>query len=763
MSLISRLARPLALLSLLVPTLPATAADPSELLPVDQAFVLGAQGKPDGIALHWKIADGYYLYRQRISVEAQGGGFTAGALQLPDGDKHVDEFFGPVETYRKQLDALLPGKATAAGQVTLKVRYQGCADAGLCYPPQTRTLQVAVPAAAASGAGTGLGLPLGGAAAGGSTLLGTQAAVPGATDTAPLPEAQAFAFEASADGGNQLLLRFTPAKGYYLYRDRTQLALHGAEGLSLGAPRWPPGKAHRDEHFGEVTVYFDQVEVPVPVIRDRADAAKATLEVTFQGCQTDGICYPPMTRQVALALPAGTVTPPEARAVALAAPVALEAGTAAPAATPPAPAEVPRSTPPPEALARADQGAGGASGWALALVAALLGGLILNVMPCVLPVLSLKALSLAESGRGRARAGALAYTAGVLLSFLLVGGVALALRATGQALGWGFQLQQPLVTGALAYLMFAVGLSLSGVFAVGYGLAGVGRGLTERGGLSGDFFTGVLAVVVASPCTAPFMGSALTFAFAAPVPVALAVFALLGLGLALPFLLIGLVPALAARLPRPGAWMDTLKQVLAFPMYLTAVWMLWVLGKQRGIDAVGLALVGLVVLALGLWAFQRVRFQTAPLRRGLAVVVLIASLVPLVLLHRLPAASTPAATAAADGIEPYSPQRLDALRKQGQVVFVDMTADWCVTCKANEKAVLSGDDFKQAMQSAGAVLMRGDWTNVDPQITAFLQAHKAVGVPLYVVFPKSGGEGEVLPTVLTTPMVRDALQRASAR
>ena len=351
MSLISRLARPLALLALLVPTLPATAADPSELLPVDQAFVLGAQGKPDGIALHWKIADGYYLYRQRISVEAQGGGFTAGALQLPDGDKHVDEFFGPVETYRKQLDALLPGKATTAGQVTLKVRYQGCADAGLCYPPQTRTLQVAVPAAAASGAGTGLGLPLGGASAGGSTLLGTQAAVPGATDAVPLPEAQAFAFEAIADGGNQLLLRFTPAKGYYLYRDRTQLALHGAEGLSLGAPRWPPGKAHRDEHFGEVTVYFDQVEVPVPVIRDRADAAKATLEVTFQGCQTDGICYPPMTRQVALTLPAGTVTPPEARAVALAAPVVLEAGTAAPAATPPATAEVPRSTPPPEAPA----------------------------------------------------------------------------------------------------------------------------------------------------------------------------------------------------------------------------------------------------------------------------------------------------------------------------------------------------------------------------------------------------------------------------
>lgn len=758
MSLLRRLATLLALSALV---LPAAAADESSLLPVDQAFALSAEATDQGIALHWKIAGGYYLYRHRTAVTAEGAGFQAGTLQMPDGDKHTDQYFGPVETYRGRLDALLPGRAPADGTVVLKVRYQGCADAGVCYPPQSRTLQVAVkpgPPAASTpgGAAAGLGLP---AATAGLPLFGK--AVAGATDQAPLPQEEAFKLEAIADGGDRLLLRFTPAKGYYLYRDRTHMTLSGADGLALGNPKWPDGSAHRDEHFGEVTVYFDQVEVPVPVLRERADAAKATLQVTFQGCQTDGICYPPMTRDVALSLPPGTVTPEAERAAATpqpAAPIPLEGDGAA--ATP---AQVPRSTPPPEVLARA-QG-GGAGTWLLAMLAALLGGLILNVMPCVLPVLSLKALSLAEGGRGadHARASALAYAAGVMLSFLAIGGIALALRATGQALGWGFQLQQPLVIAALVYVMFAVGLSLSGVFAVGYGLAGAGRGLTERGGLGGDFFTGVLAVVVASPCTAPFMGTALAFAFAAPLPVALAVFVLLGVGMALPFLLIGLVPALARRLPRPGAWMETLKQVLAFPMYLTAVWMLWVLGKQRGIDAVALALAGLVVLALGLWAFQRVRFQTAPLRRTLAVVVLLASVVPLALLHRLPPPAADGVAAASDGALPYSPQRLAQLRKQGQVVFVDMTADWCVTCKANERAVLDRDDFRAALKASNAVVMRGDWTNVDPQITAFLTEHKAVGVPLYVVFPRSGGQGEVLPTVLTSQLVQSALQRAAAQ
>jgi thiol:disulfide interchange protein len=769
MTLLPRL---LALLIFALPAMPAFAVNEADLLPVDQAFALTASAPSrDRIEVRWKVADGYYLYRHRIDVQVDGTGFQAGKLQLPKGKAYRDEFFGDVETYHEDVTGVLAGEAAAgADSVALKVKYQGCADAGICYPPQTRRLVVKLPVA---GGASGLPSPLGATNAGGLPRFGQPAsAASGAIDALPLPQEQAFAFEAIAYDGNQLLLRFTPAPGYYLYRDRTTMKLDGAKQLALGRPRWPKGASHRDEHFGEVVVYFDQVEVPVPVLRTSGEAADATLSVTFQGCQKDGICYPPMTRAVKLAIPAGKVT--SAAEIAVAA-----ANTIPTPALPlkgreqsvePSPSreglggdgvasknEVPRTTPPADVLRKVNAPT---SVW-LALLLALAGGLVLNLMPCVLPVLSLKALSLADSGRsgGHARASALWYTAGVLLSFLAVGAIALALRAAGQALGWGFQLQQPLVIGALVYLMFAVGLSLSGVFALGHRFAGAGHELTARSGPAGDFFTGVLAVVIASPCTAPFMGAALAFAFTASTPVALLVFAFLGLGLALPFLLIGFVPGLAQRLPKPGAWMETLKHFLAFPMYLTAVWLLWVLGKQRGVDAIGLALVGLVLLALGLWWYQRLRLQAAPLRRALAVLLLLTSIVPLVLVHRLQRETAGPAIAGEQAV-PYSAAKLAALRAEGRVVFVDMTADWCVTCKANEKAVLGREDFRASMKQADAVFMQGDWTNVDPAITEFLEAHQAVGVPLYVVFPSDGGEGEVLPTVLTQKRVAEALARA---
>jgi thiol:disulfide interchange protein DsbD len=746
---------------------PAAAITQDDLLPVDEAFVLTASAPSrDRIELHWKITPGYYLYRHRTGAEA-GPGFRAQPLQMPKGKAYRDEFFGDVETYRGELLATLTGQAEAgADSVTVKVRYQGCADAGICYPPQTRTLTVALPAE--SGGREAGFTPLTGPARQAGLLLGKPAT--GAVDALPLPPEQAFAFEAIAFDGNQLLLRFTPARGYYVYRDRTSMALEGDAGVSLLAPRWPAGVAHRDEHFGEVTVYFDQAEVPVPLRREHARATQATLRVTFQGCQADGICYPPMTRRVKLSIPAGEVTPADAPTPAVAPLIeplpgaavddVIEATPAGPAAVSEdaPPADVERTRPPEDVLARSQRAP---TTLLAALALALLGGLILNLMPCVLPVLSLKALSLAESGRsgGYARRSALWYTAGVLVSFVAVGALAIALRAAGQALGWGFQLQQPWVVGLLAYVMFAVGLSLSGVFAVGYRLAGAGHGLMQRTGPAGDFFTGVLAVVVASPCTAPFMGLALAYAFTAPAPLALLVFAVLGLGLALPFLLIGFIPALANRLPRPGAWMETLKQVLAFPMYLTAAWLLWVLGKQRGIDAVGLALAGLVLLALGLWWFQRLRLRSAPLQRTLSVLVVLASLLPLALAHRLPQATR--APVVDQGQVAYSAERLAALRAEGRIVFVDMTADWCVTCKANEKAVLDQPAFRELLASHDAVMMTGDWTNVDPAITAFLEQHKAVGVPLYVVYPRDGGEGEVLPTVLTHALVSQALARAA--
>ena len=751
---------------------PARAIDESDLLPVDQAYVLSAEAAgPDSVRVHWKIADGYYLYRHRTSVAAISPGATAGALRLPKGEPHEDEFFGKTETYRGDLVATLPDIAGVAGSVTIKVKYQGCADAGLCYPPQTRMLTVALPggAAAADDGGPSDFNPLArGAGPGGSLLGGGKAA--------PLPEEQAFGFDAIVGDGNTLLLRFSPAPGYYLYRDKTRVRLQ-ADGIAAGKLRWPPGQMHRDEHFGDVIVYFQPVDAPLPVVRTTPDARQVTVTASFQGCQNDGICYPPMTRSVRVALPRGQVQAATEAATTTAA--TAPAGTmpddtaSAPpqTATPGDTGTMPAAGVAPQATAPAagtDPGPtlfGMRPNLALALLAALLGGLILNLMPCVLPVLSIKVLGLVESGESaqRRRAHALWYTAGVLVSFGALGALAMALRQAGMALGWGFQLQQPLVVAALGLLMFVFGLSLSGVWQVGGRWIGAGHGLASRSGAAGDFFTGVLAVVVAAPCTAPLMGPALGWAFAASTGLALLVFLALGLGLALPFLLVGFVPALARWLPRPGAWMDTFKRVLAFPLYLTALWLVWVLAKQRGADAVGWWGLAALALAFAAWAWTHARMHGT--RAGLvaAVLAIVGALWPLQAIRTLPAPVRAGAAAATqeDGRVAYSAQRLADLRQAGRVVFVNMTADWCVTCKANEKAVFSRDGFRDALAKSDAVYMVGDWTDVDPEITAFLQRYKAVGVPLYVVFPRGGGEGTVLPTVLTPGMAEDALAKAA--
>ncbi|MDG2526131.1 protein-disulfide reductase DsbD [Stenotrophomonas sp. HITSZ_GD] len=743
----------LALCALSLSSLPALAFTEADLLPVDQAFALSARADGrDGIELQWKIAEGYYLYRHRIAVTPVGPGFAPGPLTLPDGHKKHDEFFGNVETYRGQLRAVLAGEADpGAREVALEVRYQGCADAGVCYPPQKRRIEVALPDEAAPAVAKTGGLPRpAGLPGAGPGLPG----LPGSgLDALPLPAEQAFAFEAIVGDGNTLLLRFTPAPGYYLYRDRTSLALEGSKDIATGVPRWPPGRSHHDEHFGDVVVYFDQAEVSLPLLRRQTAPADITLVATFQGCQTDGICYPPMTRRVKLSLPAGKLTPPE-QASAAPLPIQPLPGNARPAPAARAPAYPDasadndnRSVPPPQR-----------QNLLWVLIAALAGGLVLNLMPCVLPILSLKVLGLAHSGesRARARSHALWYSLGVLVSFSAIGALVIGLRAAGQAAGWGFQLQQPWFVAMLAYLMFAIGLSLSGLFTLG-GAGGLGQSLASRNGPVGDFFTGVLACVVASPCIAPFMGTALAYAFAAPALPAMLVFVVLGLGLALPFLLIGFVPSLARRLPTPGPWMETLKQVLAFPMYLTAIWLLWVLGKQRGVDALALVLVGATLLALGLWWFERSRWRSHRLGLTLSSAMLVLALLPVWGVTRL---APPRAAAAEAGEVAYSAQLLDRLRADNRVVFVNMTADWCVTCKANERHVLGSGEFRDTLRRVDAVYMTGDWTNEDPAISAFLKQHQAVGVPLYVVYGP-GAPPTVLPTVLTQAIVEDALLRAA--
>lgn len=790
------LARGAALCALLLLALPAFALDEKDLLPVDQAFALTATAPERGqIQLQFKIAPGYYLYRHRTQVKADPA-FNAGTLQMPAGKKHHDDFFGEVETYRERLQATLPGTPDeSAGTLSLEVRYQGCADAGVCYPPQKRVVQVTLPGgggggaaaaapAARSTAASPFNNPLAGTSSGGSLRL------PGTSSNSqalPLPSEQAFGFDAIASDGNTLLLRFSPAPGYYLYRDRTSLKLEGSAGVLADKPRWPAAQSHRDEHFGDVSVYFNQVEVPLPLRRSRADAVDSTLVVTFQGCQTDGICYPPMTRRVKLSIPAGKVS-------AAGEPVAARDEVIRPLpATGPDTREgangtslrrlptVPNTAPAPTAEAALGSTAFAADAqqdnalrtkapasvpktdssllWVLLL--ALGGGLVLNLMPCVLPILSLKVLSLAQSGESpeRARSHAMWYTLGVLVAFAVIGALMVGLRMLGNAVGIGFQLQHPGVVAALAYIMFAVGLSLSGVFTMGGGIGNFGQSLARRSGPAGDFFTGVLACVVGSACVGPFFGPAVAYAFVAPPVAAMLVFLFLGLGLALPFLLIGFVPALARRLPKPGPWMETLKHVLAFPMYAAALWLLWVLGKQRGVDGMALALGGLLLLTGGLWLFERSRWRSQRAAGLLGVLLAIAALVPVWGVTQL-APPARAAQAANDNVVDYSPQMLDRLRADNRVVFVNMTADWCVSCKANERAVLSRPEFKELLKRTNAVYMRGDYTNVDPQITAFLDEHKAVGVPLYVVYGP-GAPPTVLPTLLTQALVEEALLRTA--
>ncbi|MGN2253834.1 protein-disulfide reductase DsbD family protein [Frateuria sp. GZRe12] len=701
---------------------PSFAQEEDGLLPVTQAYRLSTDASTPGVLkLHWDIAPDYYLYRGRMKFKPADG-MTLGAPTFPDGERHHDEYLGDVEIYHHAIDASVPYTlAPGSTRLRLGVQFQGCheVDPKICYPPHTEQLDLPLPMATAASGGGSLGAAL-------QSLGATHGS---AGSDAPLPAEQAFRLEALAQDPHHLLLRWTMPPGYYLYRDQTRLQLRDGQGLTL-TPQWPAGTRKDDPHFGSVTVYFNELELPVTVAGDVGGRTRLALEASFQGCQDGGLCYPMMTR--ALDVDLGGARP----------------ATGMPTVIAP---EAPPAT--------AGQGPLQTSLW-LALLLALGGGLVLNLMPCVLPVLSIKAVGLLESGESpaRARAHAIAYTAGVLLSFVALGLGILALRSAGHALGWGTQLQQPLLVGMLALVMLVVGLSMSGLVQFGASLGNTGAGLASRSGMAGDFFTGVLAVVVASPCTAPFMGSALAFAFAAPAAYALLVFVALGLGLALPFLAVGFVPALARRLPRPGRWMETLKQLLAFPMYLTAAWLAWVLANQRGADAVGLLLVAAVFLALTLWWFERSRGR-AGLVRAPVLLALLATAAPLYVLAQLP---PPVRAAQADtGTVAYSPEKLAELRAAGTPVFVDMTADWCVTCKANEHTVLDTSAFRALLERTGAVYMKGDWTDVNPTIAAFLEHYHSPGVPLYVVFPRGGGEGRKLPTVLTSGLVEQALTEAA--
>lgn len=411
-------------------------------------------------------------------------------------------------------------------------------------------------------------------------------------------------------------------------------------------------------------------------------------------------------------------------------------------------------------------GSASTMGLGMALLFALLGGLILNLMPCVFPVLGIKLMSFVRSSGADAaklRTQGLAFMAGVLVSFWVLAGALLALKAGGSAVGWGFQLQSPLFVSCLAALFTLLALNLVGVFEVGASLQNLGNDSNVTGGATGAFMTGVLATVVATPCTAPFMGAAMGYTLAQPAWVALLVFTAVALGMALPMVVLAFKPAWISKLPRPGAWMETLKQFLAFPLLATVAWLVWVLGSQQGNDAVAKLLFALVVLSLGAWAYGR--WQTRkPVIGWVTAAIALAVAVWLAWPDEPVSAPTTAGVPQGDqrdnGWEAFSPQRVEALRAQNKPVFIDFTASWCITCQVNKRVALTRPEVERQFELHGVTRMRADWSRQDQVITAALAHFGRNGVPLYVFYP-AHGEPRVLPEVLTPGIVIDALSSAA--
>ena len=404
----------------------------------------------------------------------------------------------------------------------------------------------------------------------------------------------------------------------------------------------------------------------------------------------------------------------------------------------------------------------GAMGQAAAF--AFIGGVLLNLMPCVFPVLFIKGLALVQSSqqeRRQLRAHGWMYTLGILVSFWTVVGVLLVLRAAGRQLGWGFQFQSPVFLALMAMLLFFLGLALAGQFEIGLSLTSAGGSLAQQNGYTGSFFTGVLAMVVATPCTAPLMGAAVGFALAHSSLVSFAVFTALGLGLALPYLALAYFPGWARLLPKPGAWMEVLKQAVAVPIFGTVIWLVWVFTQIAGTNALIGLLAAFLLLAiagwtLGRWPGERPATATAVVVLFVAVVAAVGAVRHL---------STGTATAAAStqqadtGWEPFTPALVAQYRAQGRAVFVDFTASWCLSCQVNERVILDSAAVKQRLKDSGVALVRADWTNQDADITKALAALGRSGVPTYAIYPADpASQPQVLPEVLTRGIVINALE-----
>ncbi|HTV81348.1 MAG TPA: protein-disulfide reductase DsbD domain-containing protein [Acidobacteriaceae bacterium] len=410
-------------------------------------------------------------------------------------------------------------------------------------------------------------------------------------------------------------------------------------------------------------------------------------------------------------------------------------------------------------------------GLAASALLAFLGGILLNLMPCVFPVLFIKGLALVQSSqqeRHRLRAHGWVYTLGILISFWIVVAVLLILRAAGRQLGWGFQFQSPIFLALMAMLLFFLGLALAGQFEIGLSLTSAGGSLAQKHGYAGSFFTGVLAVIVATPCTAPFMGAAIGYALSHSPLVSFTVFTALALGLAIPYLLLAYFPGWARLLPKPGAWMEILKQAVAVPIFATVIWLVWVFTQVAGAAALMGLLAAFLLLAIAGWFFGRWPGRAIP--RLAAAFVLIAAIVTSVWTVNTLGEPSPAQTAslvsdvtqgkiAPSAWQPFTPAALADARTHGHAVFVDFTASWCLSCQVNERLILDRADVERKLHDSGVTLLRADWTNQDPDITRALAALGRSGVPTYAIYPADpSAPPQVLPTVLTPGIVLDALK-----
>ena len=537
-----------------------------------------------------------------------------------------------------------------------------------------------------------------------------------------LPVDEAYQLTLVADGDQRLTLQWVIAPEYYLYRHAFKAQASDSEGGIAANLVVPDGLAKTDEFFGDVEVYYDALEAMVALERT---TELAQIKVTYQGCADAGLCYPPETKSFLWHMASGEI----------------QAGSLAPTSS---------------ALDSSDDTSSSTGIGLLAAIAfAFLGGIILNVMPCVFPILSLKALSFTHGSADQHRRASLVYAAGVIVSFMALATVLVVIQQTGQLIGWGFQLQNTGFVIGLAYLFTVMGLSLNGLIHFGTSMMNVGQSLTEQDGDAGNFFTGVLAVVVASPCTAPFMGTALGYALTQPIVVTLVVFAALGAGMALPMVILSHSSAAVRALPKPGPWMDTAKNVLAFPLYLTTVWLLWVAGNQAGVNTMALALSGLVFLALAAYLYGDTN-----LRKGLSI-TLVAGAAFLAIPSENKAGSSDSSRTLSKGQIPWSASVLDDYIARGDPIFVDVTADWCITCLANEAAVLFTPEMERAFIDADIPYMIADWTDYDADIGRFVQSHGRSGIPLYVMYPRGiGSTPVILPQLLTRDIVVTAIENA---